>query len=1120
MSRSALISPGVSFKLNYSGKIDLPFSEMSTATLTCPVDGFLSLDEALGINNFTIQSDCLQVSIGQIHLPSAFNHAVHFVNDGGKAVLILSELKLAKASIGNFIHIYANSQHHAALELMYKSQLSSLAGFIRNVNISIFDSEIKTDLFVDDSVMAFNGQTTIFKYFDVDVNGTVSTEYDIDSMRMHVSIEFIDRQNTFKKNLTENLNSHVNIEYNQITEKHANAENRLQNSETTMNELNAILQQIQSDKITLLQSKDYYNESINSLQRLVQELNGTFKTALLAYSNAHGTPSILAEEFCLENECQHISESQSACSSCYSAITVSEQALCNEVVTKQRTVIRYRPVELTSQRYESRCYPCWSLLWYNIPFFSKHNCCFTESVPYLYNSTEPYTITEYYSESRKVACMNKHTQEHMLEMCCEEDGIIYTSPNISCTIEDALCRRIQLENLRELVPTDSDLILHYENYASAKTNLTVSELEYSLVNKRITTLDHEYKLINNIKQNLLLAKAAQKQTKDIISKEAEIFSPLYNNENNIVKPFKIISISSNSVLQTQTPLVMPVQIKLSHDGEIIEMTIVIDFKKSIETLYRQVSNEILLQVLGINQSRRKREAAIVVEDDEFSIICQELFGMESFVYQIADSLNSSFSAFQLNAEHLKQNISSNNIDDFGKLYDSIRKHIEFRNSTLNRFLEILSDFSFLQWQISTDQIYSDVIDVSGNGLECAGLADCLLSVIYDLIIIIEDTRLPEAEHIKQNILSIKNNVVAVGMKPNNTLAEANQSLNALLDIFADLRKLKYWCSEPPRFAEQLPLTLDVPFGETLKLSCNIISNLPVQYIWKRNAIILQSNTNELTINDMDTSDNGEYMCIATNSAGTATSLATQVNVLSAPVLNLTLETSYEVYENYDNGIRFVCDAHSLPVASWKWFYQSKLSATPMEIEDETESTMIIGIPQLSHEGWYTCMAYNEIGNASSNPSFLLVLPAEIASIQYSFEIELSTTDRTSEITGQSIENELRQIIQSTTDIYNFLFTRRNMNSFHISFTLSTSSTLRAMKGRSMEEIMAVVTPSVEELESNRDTLSSVFATSSKFIIIASTDSVSFTTDSSSIGSRQVVCPEGFEVSSNRIICSQ
>ncbi len=1117
MSRSAQMSPGVSFKLNYNGKIDLPFSEVSTADLTCPVDGFLSLDEDLGINNFTIRSDCLQVRIGQIHLPSAFNHAVHFVNDGGKAVIILSELKLAKASIGNFIHIHASSRHHTALELVYKSHLSSLAGFIRNVNISIFDSEIKADLSVDGSVIAFNGQTTIFKYFDVDVNGTVSTESDIDSMRMHVSIEFIDRQNAFKKNLTENLNSHVSIEYNQITEKRANAENRLQNSETTLNELNAMLQRIESDKITLLQSKDYYNESINSLQRLVQELNATFKSALLAYTNTHGTPSLLAEDFCLENECQHISESQSACSSCYSTITVSEQALCSEVVTKQRTVIRYRPVELTSQRFVSRCYPCWSLLWYDIPFFSKHNCCYTESISYLYNSTEPYTMTEYYSESRKVACMNKHSQENMLEMCCEEDGITYTTQNISCTIEDESCRAIQLENLRELMPTDSDLILHYENYARAKTNLTVSELEYSLVNKRITRLDHEYKLINNVKQNLVLAKLARKQTKDIISKEADIFSPLYNNEMNIVKPFKIISISSNSVLQTQTPLVMPVQIKLSHDGEIIEMTIVIDFKKSLESLYLQVSKEILLQVLGIDQSRRKREAAIIVEDDEFSIICQELFGMESFISQVANSLNSSLSAFQINAQLLKQNISSNDIDNFAKLYDSIIKHIEFRNSTLNRFLEILSDFSFLQWQISTDQIYSNVTDVSGNGLECAGLADCLLSVIYDLIIIIEDTRLPVAEHIKQKILSIKNSVIAVGMKPNNTLAEANQSLDALLDIFADLRKLEYWCSEPPRFAEQLPLTLDVPSGEPLKLSCNIISNLPVQYIWKRNAVILQSNTYELTIDDMDTSDSGQYMCIATNSAGTATSLATQVNVLSAPVLNLTLETSYEVYEKYDNGIRFVCDAQSVPVASWKWFYQSKLSATPMEIEDETESTMIIGIPQLSHEGWYTCMAYNEIGSASSNPSFLLVLPAEIASIQYSFEIDLSITSRTSEIPGQVIENKLRQIIKSTTDIYNFLFTRRNMNSFHISFTLSTPSTLRAMKGRSMEDIMAVVTPSIEDLESNRATLSSVFATSSEFKI--GTD-LSFTTDSSSIGSRHVICPEGFEVSSNLIICSQ
>lgn len=120
----------------------------------CPVDGFLALDDDLQINKFTIASNCLELRIGQQILPNSFKHVLLFKGfssvDSKSSFAISSKLSSQKFSLGNFFHLTQQDSSYNALELSYASEYGPipLTGMIHDVNVSLLDGQITTDLYM------------------------------------------------------------------------------------------------------------------------------------------------------------------------------------------------------------------------------------------------------------------------------------------------------------------------------------------------------------------------------------------------------------------------------------------------------------------------------------------------------------------------------------------------------------------------------------------------------------------------------------------------------------------------------------------------------------------------------------------------------------------------------------------------------------------------------------------------------------------------------------------------------------------------------------------------------------------------------------------------------------
>ncbi len=1114
--------------------MSLPLSEIHTNNQICSIDGFLSINGNFGVNEFSFTSDCLHLRIGQINIPNDFTHAIHFTrftrNNGIPSIIIYSKLKSSKVSIGDFFHIYADGHNDNIIELLYKPNSTSLIGSIYNVSVSLFDAEMKTDLIINGSAITFKGKTTIFNNFDVDVSGKSSIESSIESQTLDVSFEIVDRHSTFKKNLTENLILHMKTEYDNIIERETNSKILLQDTKLRLSGLTIVLQNLDVNRQLLLVKQSSMNESVNSLNIQVENFKNEFDHA---YDQALGT--VNSNESCFEKTCKLICDQDTTCSSCESKVKVNEPAVCERNVTGIRITTQYRNIPTTLSRYESICYPCSKIFWNTLPVFSLDNCCYTQSVSYIGNITEPYESTEYYSYIQKFACTTvSDVEQDVSGICCTEGACNSKTLNSSCLVLNSLCRQ---QVLNELISTHPDLQLSYEKYEIAKTNLTYFEIQLLLINKQIASLDQEYSLIKSVEESLSFANMSRKIIQSEILKYTARFLPLYDPEENRIKDIEILNVSFTYLLSKETPLSVPALVTINYENEISELPVEINFQESLEIMYRQVSLKIFNHVAEIGNSRNKRETVQSLEDNYLSTVCRDLSNLEIFIVEVTSSLNSSFHTFITNMELLREGMSSNLLQNLSntnsetsesieELQTSLLELLQFKNYSLNKIQEILTNLSFMQWQMSIDKFYANGTVIMENGIPCIGLADCLQSVIYNLVFILEDTQIIEANSLKKTILSLKNNLLSVATKSNFSFMLAEQALNSLLDVFVDLHQLEYWCADPPMFTEQLPLKINVSLGATLKIPCIVHSELPVTYLWKKNSIILSSSSSTLAVVDVDESDSGQYQCIATNSIGSITSITTLVNVFSIPVLSLTLDAVYEVYEGYDNGVHFACDAESFPLPEWKWFYQFSMMDPLSEINEETGSTLSILSPELQHEGWYTCMAYNELGETSSKPAFLLVLPSTLSTFQYIVNIAFTSNNEELDYdivdNAQSFTSEVQSLLESFTQITvdNLRLVKTDFNLLQVTFTVHTSDQLDSIQTRTLIDIVPVIGPTILQLEDSISTLSHMASASTGITINIANMTLNSILNSLQIEPRYVSCPEGFEVSSNYIICGK
>ena len=1136
-SQSSSLPPGMSFKFTYRA-VPYPDAALFSALFVehdysndCAIDGFMSVDNLLNVNNISLTTDCLGLRIGQLALPDTFRYIVYFPGlisqqetDPGTTIVIYSKLKSPKANFGNFYKVVSDDPDITVLELIFSSKTSQFSGIIRNVNVSIFDSEVSTEMIINSPRISFRGSTTIFYQYDIMFSGESSTD---DSMYIDISAEIMDGANGFRTNSIDYLNSHVRSEINSVLERRRNTQKSINSTVIMKNKLDKELNDKQREYADLLQQYEQANATFTYWKMKMAKTKEE-------YENAQSN-SLSSDDICTETECAYLCQRGISCSTCYSPSRLEESGICETIVSGYQTVIRYREILVRGWRYELRCKPCLTFRWFSIFYISVGDCCTTECVPFTDYRQEPYYSEEPYTQIIGEPCTTNVYEESVSGECCMEYPCSERVQNLSCLINNLECQEKMQEALANL---ENSLSLKYKAYSDAKANFTISEVEMTRIYTKLQAVEQEYQIIDNALQSTYINLNIRKEAKEKVLQETEVFDSILHAVGGLSDSENIVDITNvtfTTVLTISTPVAFPVNFIYEYSGQSYEINIIINFNRPKEFIYRRLAEAILEDILGSDVSSRKRQT--VQYNDNFSHTCINTANIESYIQQISASLNKSSQQFEntknsffdvLNNSSVSYNNLTNqqqNLEFFSKLVDSYTQLTNDKSSSITKLLETLHENSFPRWQTNMEMVHINGSDI--GGFSCVSFIDCLQSAFDALFFIIQDTPLPQAKSIEQTLTAAKESFLWLGYNENYTFYQAQTILSQVMEILSDLKGLEYWCSDPPQIIEQPPAEVNISIGDTLELSCKASSNLPLKYLWRRNSMLLSSRSNTLSVQNIQRSEGGNYSCSVTSDSGIATSLPTIVNVYYQPILNLSLVNSVETFEGYDNGLNLACDAHSWPPPGWRWFYRATNTDEWTDIVDVNANVLSLDKPRLSDEGWYTCMAYNWIGNVSSEPTYLTVLPASVARIEYSMSIRFTPDFDISlaagidfnrsdykQMVADTIHNSLQLTSTQIQDVE--LIIEKNFN-ITISFKLMTPH-VQYIAYDSIQEVFSKVGDLVIQLQLDRNNLISL--TSEDGGIVMSISGLNFHSvgNSLSISPRVFVCPNGYQVDSSLVIC--
>ncbi|RVE62930.1 hypothetical protein OJAV_G00161830 [Oryzias javanicus] len=165
-------------------------------------------------------------------------------------------------------------------------------------------------------------------------------------------------------------------------------------------------------------------------------------------------------------------------------------------------------------------------------------------------------------------------------------------------------------------------------------------------------------------------------------------------------------------------------------------------------------------------------------------------------------------------------------------------------------------------------------------------------------------------------------------------------------------------------------------NKSLTLQCQVTGPVESVQWWKDDQLILSNSTAivgdnwTLTYNAVQHSDNGNYMCEASNSVSNMSSILFQVTVHYGPE-RVTI-SGPNLKKSGDN-VTLSCHAESNPPSHFTWYFNDTIMSSM--------STFVS--PPLTKElsGQYTCMAFNNITNLNSSASLMLSVIESISNIE-------------------------------------------------------------------------------------------------------------------------------------------
>uniref|UniRef100_A0A1X7VJK4 Uncharacterized protein n=1 Tax=Amphimedon queenslandica TaxID=400682 RepID=A0A1X7VJK4_AMPQE len=1083
----------------------------------CQVFAFLSLDESLNLNNVSLTSDCFSLNIGDLHFPQQLRHIILLpgtTNPTPSATFLLNSYPLSSIPY-NFERF--TLERDSVIKLHYTSNDDAMYGILQSVNVSFLNSVSTTDVNINSKELTFETDAKIFMDFDVHIVGTLFTNQ---SSTMELDGMFLEKPNSFHSELTSYLSRHLQIELQDVISRARKAEESVAISQTWRDDINNELAKSLADLSTKEEALGKSNDSLTSLQSKVNVALDNLTRVLedyLLHNNSLSYNELLCNE---KGPCRRECEAGVNCYAVNGNIRLSVPGTCakNELVNSATKNIR--KVVAKEWQQQIQCQSCWETKWLRFVYFSQMSCCKSTKVQvstYKYNTEY---LNKMVNQSTRGLCIIANNTLISNASKCHTSTCFYKLTNASCFNSKIHC----LENFAtDFISINQTISQLYDAYVNLLISLEAAEINFIRSKANITRLEERIALLEN------LYFVANESYHNSVRANASLFDkikPLISsfNTHHSVTNLILTNISFHASLHNHTPTRLPVIITYSIQamtGEVYLLNDTINFLQPRQHIFRQLSSNMLtFYIASVGQNMRAKrevvsETSVVNSKHRFHETCIKIKGMSNYIDEIKTELQESFNSFNDSINSIKNatmnscsNISEKNLPTIVAVEHSyLKSELIKQHSILTAFL--LKN-SFASWQSHMKAIHNNVSQFELFG--CSSFFDCLGSILSQFEDILEDT--PNGLAQLDELRSIKDKVLQVAYNKSLSFNEASSALGQLHLSLEARAVLEQWCVEPPFILSHPTSSVTATVNSSILLSCMANSVLHLRYHWIKDDIIIpDSSSNSLELMNLQLADKGEYKCVVVNDAGATTSLPSIVDIASEPVLNLSLPKYAYIQEGDKNGYLLTCDAYGIPAPGWTWFYKRNEADDWNLLPNCDTNVLILSKPQLEDNGWYQCMASNAIGNVTSNPVHVIILPTRSSSIQYTFTLILS----------QSREEWAKAIIDlvanaSSAPVVSSSFSAFSGDLSSLHFTLkSVIPDYNPLTEFDM--ITGNLSTSLAQLEKSRESVVTFLHGSNNLLAFtAGGNTFSVSLVNYTIGPRHFTCPDGYELDSDHIQC--
>ena len=1014
---------------------------------SCPLDGFMFVNNNHDLEAVSIVSSCLDINLGLFPILDLETYIYIFdkceispfcsmLSSEDANLIVWSNFpgSISEVNLGHFLKLLpASRSNRTGLVATYSKNTIQLNARLFNVQASLFDTTFISSAIIDENELKFTKSINLYDRYSAELTGRIKQTDDWNSASLSISGKFETDSNNVPRLLCDKIEAYIEILYRR-------SQTRVKNAEMVYNRART---QFAAAEMTNREREIAKNESSNQIQQVKEqltEINSIIQSASNELENANDEIRNLTgriDRLCTTVSCPEICIPRRVCEDCVRDVGTLVHGICPTRCTRRVTV-----TEITGSRTESR--------WEYLPVGKCRYYCYCRSrrcyanricdVCYICSLVYfTYPIVEIV-EREIVAvcntpCSEVGVQAPVVAQCCANVGCSRQEQNrrLECLRQNQQC-----ENTRNAVY--ANLAAQQRNAAGILQSLDEARATERANRLRLMRYEARYNFterqLNESQKALKEARAAldiAKSSLDRVKHETKL--DLLEKLRNVsacrqaTSYFEIKSISFEATIVTESPTILPLHIMMfiSSNNETVTETVNLDFYRfnmSLQQAAVTITNTILNQRLS---KRHTRNAANISTEDEnylhFQSRCTDIENILSYlreintsIFTVAETAMSSMANLDENMREISTlinmssttlteatnvdlqrvaEITNKNVTDIKINNASMSKEV---NELVNLIQEHLSNGQklassldnnlFQSWQVKMEELHNKT--KSAAGLSCFGFSDCLQEVTDTLTELVNDIPMNNFDILSALPAAVED-LLDLALLQNYSIISALKNTLKVYTIANNSLLRDYWCAGPPKIIIQPPKKITPLENTTVELSCKVEVEQFTTYQWRKDCVQLPGQRNRtLVITNVRLSDSGNYTCTITNQASSTTSINASVEIHQLPAFFLEPD-NVDVYLGDTNGATFQSNATGFPYPGFRWYFQPKGETGFTQIPNEDENELVIPTPLPKDEGSYYCETFNVQGFIRSRVVNLTVLETTVLQIAQTVYINFTCT---------------------------------------------------------------------------------------------------------------------------------